>query len=431
MLKSNKLKFFVVFVVLAIPIGMYGQNSSSTSSPYSRFGFGTVNSTSFGQGDAMGGIGIGTYNSYQINTANPASYASIDSLTFLMQFGIDARFTHSETNSSANTRNNVNFNHLTFAMPFTHWWAGSFGLLPYASKGYDITSSTGDLGLLSNSNFTGTGTLTRLYFGNAFKLGKHLSVGVNTWFMFGKIADNTYIYFPNDENAYDYMKNNSLNSHGFGVTGGLQYHFVSKNNNRFTLGATFEPKVNINSNYIIHEERALYRGSSTNSAIVDTIRHLESSNKGLELPMSFGAGFSYSIKTKITFGADAYFQKWKDALFLGQPVDYLTNSSRYSTGIEYIPNLYSIRSYWDRTQYRLGGFYENSYLTLNGIQLKTYGITFGIGLPLSHQYRSLMNLSWEIGRLGTTDNNLIRETYAKFSLHMMLHDRWFYKSKFD
>jgi hypothetical protein len=79
----------------------------------------------------------------------------------------------------------------------------------------------------------------------------------------------------------------------------------------------------------------------------------------------------------------------------------------------------------------LGGFYENSYLTLNGIQLKTYGITFGIGLPLSRQYRSLMNLSCEIGRLGTTDNNLIRETYAKFTVHMMLHDRWFYKSKFD
>jgi len=431
MLKSNKLKFFVVFVVLAIPIGMYGQNSSSTSSPYSRFGFGTLNSTSFGQGDAMGGIGIGTYNSFQINTANPASYTSIDSLTFLMQFGIDARFTHSETNNSSNTRNNVNFNHLTFEMPFTHWWAGSFGLLPYASKGYDITSSNGTLGLLSNSNFNGTGTLTRLYIGNAFKLGKHLSVGVNTWFMFGKIADNTYIYFPNDQYAYDYMKNNSLNSHGFGITGGFQYHFVSKNSNRFTLGATFEPKVNINSNYIIHEERALYRGSSTTSAIVDTIRHVESSNKGLELPMSFGVGFSYSIKTKITFGADAYYQKWKDALFLGQPVDYLTNSSRYSTGIEYIPNLYSIRSYWDRTEYRLGGFYENSYLTLNGIQLKTYGITFGVGLPLSHQYRSLMNLSCEIGRLGTTENNLIRETYAKFTIHMMLHDRWFYKSKFD
>jgi hypothetical protein len=431
MLKSNKLKLFVILLVLTIPIGMYGQNSSSTSSPYSRFGFGTLNSTSFGRGDAMGGIGIGTYNSYQINTANPASYTSIDSLTFLMQFGIDARFTHSETSTSSNTRSNVNFNHLTFALPFTHWWAGSFGLLPYASKGYDITTTNGVSGLLSSSNFSGTGTLTKFYLGNAFKLGKHISLGVNTWFMFGKIADNTYIYFPNDNGAYDYLKNASLNSHGFGVTGGFQYHLETKNKNLFTLGFTYEPKVNINSTYIIEEDRAVYRYSTTLAVIKDTIRHVESSNDGLNLPLSFGGGFSYSIKSKITFGADAYFQKWKDAKFLGQTVDYLTNSSRYSAGFEFVPNLYSIRSYWERAEYRFGGFYENSYLTLNGVQLNSYGVTFGLGMPLSHQYRSLLNLSCEIGRLGTTDNGLIRETYAKFTLHILLHDRWFYKSKFD
>ncbi len=431
MLKSNKLKFFAIILVLTIPTGMYGQNSSSTSSPYSRFGFGTLYGTSFGKGDAMGGIGIGTRDSYQINTANPASYTSIDSLTFLMQFGIEARFTRSETTNAQNTRNNVNFNHLTFALPVTHWWASSFGLIPYATKGYEISSTEGSIALQSNSSFIGTGTLTRAYVGNAIRLGKHLSLGVNTWFMFGKINDNTYIYFPNDNNSYDYMKNNSLNSHGFGITGGFQYQIETKNKNKFIIGATIEPKVNISSTYIIHEERALYRSSSTYSEIVDTIRHIESNNNGLQTPQTFGAGFSYQIKNKITFGADAYYQKWKDVKFLGQTTDYLTNSSRYSAGLEYVPNLYSIRSYWDRAEYRFGGFYENSYLTLNGEQLKNYGLTFGMGFPLSRMYRSLLNVSCEIGRLGTTQNDLIRETYAKFTLHFMLHDRWFYKTKFD
>jgi hypothetical protein len=431
MLKSNKLKFFSIIFVLAIPLCMHGQNSSSTSSPYSRFGFGTLNHSNFGRGDGMGGIGIGMRNSFQINPTNPASYTSIDSLTFLMQFGIDAKFTTSKTSTTENKRTNVNFDHLTFELPITHWWAGSFGLLPYASKGYNINVTDGALALMSSSGFSGTGTLTRFYFGNAFKLGKHLSIGVNTWFMFGKITDNTYIYFPYDTEAYDYMKTTSLNSHGFGVTGGLQYQVTSKNGNSFTLGATFEPKINVNSTYTIHEERALYRLSSSMSAIVDTIRHVEASDKGLELPLSYGTGFSYTIKNKITVGADAYFQKWKESLFLGEQVPYLTNSSRYSTGLEYVPNMYSIRSYWDRTEYRVGAFYENSYLTLNGIQLKTYGVTFGLGLPLSHTYRSLLNVSCEIGRLGTTDNDLIKETYAKMTLHFFLHDRWFYKSKFD
>jgi hypothetical protein len=432
MLKSYKLKFFVIALILTIPSVMYGQNSSSTSSPYSRFGFGTMMGTSFGRGDGMGGIGIGTRNSFQINTANPASYTSIDSLTFLVQFGLDARFTSSKTATSSNMRSNVNFNHLTFALPITKWWAGSFGFLPYASKGYDIASTDGaaDLTTTSTSTFSGTGTLTKLYFGNAFKLGKHLSVGVNTWFMFGKIIDETYVYFPNDANAYDYQKDNSLSAHGFGVTGGIQYQIETKHNNSFTFGATFEPKVNINSSYTIHEVRELFRGSSTQTALIDTVQHVVSSNNGLNIPMSYGTGFSYSIKNRITFGADAYFQQWQGCQFLGQQVSFYANSSKYSVGLEYTPNQYSIRSYWERVQYRFGGSYESSYLILNGNQIKGYAATAGIGLPLGRS-RTELNISGEFGKLGTTANNLIKETYAKITIHLMLHDRWFFKQKFD
>jgi len=102
--------------------------------------------------------------------------------------------------------------------------------------------------------------------------------------------------------AYDYMKDNSLNSHGLGVTGGLQYEIESKNKNHLVLGVTFEPKTSINSTYIIEEDRAVYRNSSTIAAIKDTVNHVESSNNGLQVPMSYGAGFSYSIKNKMIIG---------------------------------------------------------------------------------------------------------------------------------
>jgi hypothetical protein len=430
MLKSNKLKLISIVFILIVPAVMFGQNSSSTSSPYSRYGFGSLSGTSFGKGDAMGGIGIGTRNSFQINTANPASYTSIDSLTFMMQFGLDSRFTYSQTATSNNTRNNVNFNHLTFAIPYTRWWAGSFGIMPYASKGYNITSSEGASDLMVNSSFTGSGTLTKFYIGNAIQLGKHLSLGVNTWFLFGKITDNTYIYAPNDANTYDYLKDNSLTAHGFGISSGIQYHLETKNNNSFVFGATFDPKININSDYTILEERALFRGSSTTSAIIDTLQHVVSNNKGLQIPMTYGVGFSYSIKSKITFGADALFQQWKEAQFLGQQVSYFSNSSKYSAGFEYTPNMYSIRSYWERVQYRLGGTVENSYLTLNGSQIKGYAATLGIGLPMGRS-RSMLNIAAEIGQMGTTNNNLIRERYAKVTMHFLLWDRWFLKAKFD
>jgi hypothetical protein len=166
-----------------------------------------------------------------------------------MQFGINAKFTDSKTNTTENKRTNVNFDHLTFELPVTPWWAGSFGLLPYAAKGYNINVTEGSGLLMSSSGFSGIGTLTKVYLGNAIRLGKHLSLGINTWFLFGKVSDNTYIYFPYDSEAYDYMKNSSLNSHGFGITNGLQYQVSSKNGNSFTFGATFEPKVNIKSKF--------------------------------------------------------------------------------------------------------------------------------------------------------------------------------------
>jgi hypothetical protein len=146
--------------------------------------------------------------------------------------------------------------------------------------------------------------------------------------------------------------------------------------------------------------------------------------------MTYGVGFSYSIKSKITFGADALFQQWKEAQFLGQQVNYFSNSSKYSAGLEYTPNTYSIRSYWERVQYRIGGSLENSYLTLNGSQIKGFATTFGIGLPMGRS-RSMLNIAGEIGQMGTTDNNLIRERYAKVTVHFLLWDRWFLRAKFD
>jgi hypothetical protein len=67
---------------------------------------------------------------------------------------------------------------------------------------------------------------------------------------------------------------------------------------------------------------------------------------------------------------------------------------------------------------------------INGEQINGYGVTLGLGIPFSRSL-STMNISAELGRLGTTQNNLIRESYAKFTLHLLLHDRWFIKRKFD
>ena len=98
--------------------------------------------------------------------------------------------------------------------------------------------------------------------------------------------------------------------------------------------------------------------------------------------------------------------------------------------MEYTPDPEALRGYHKKMHYRLGGHYENSYLKLNGEQLKDYGISFGVGLPFRNT-KSSFNLACELGRRGTMENNLIRENYAVLSFSVTLHDFWFYKQKYD
>jgi hypothetical protein len=78
----------------------------------------------------------------------------------------------------------------------------------------------------------------------------------------------------------------------------------------------------------------------------------------------------------------------------------------------------------------LGGHYQNSYLKIEDEQLKDYGISFGVGLPLRNR-KSSFNLAIEAGRRGTLENSMIRENYMFLSFSVTLHDFWFMKRKFD
>ena len=79
--------------VLAQSSGESG-SSPNTNSPYTRYGWGLLSGQTMGDNTAMGGIAYGLRNGSQINTANPASYTAIDSLTFLFDGGLSFQNTN-------------------------------------------------------------------------------------------------------------------------------------------------------------------------------------------------------------------------------------------------------------------------------------------------------------------------------------------------
>jgi hypothetical protein len=115
--------------------------------------------------------------------------------------------------------------------------------------------------------------------------------------------------------------------------------------------------------------------------------------------------------------------------------DSMANSHDYIVGFELIPNAFSLTRYLARVRYRAGFRYSQSFLQLRGSQLTDVGITFGAGFPILDRTRrgtqSTFNVIFELGKRGTVQNDLIRETFGSLTLQLSLHDYWFIKVKYD
>jgi hypothetical protein len=97
------------------------------------------------------------------------------------------------------------------------------------------------------------------------------------------------------------------------------------------------------------------------------------------------------------------------------------------------PHSASPSGYWKKVRYRAGFRYHQTYLNLRENQLTEYGISFGLGLPSRRVQsdKSSINVGFEIGTRGTTENNLINETFFTVHVSLNIYDRWFYKRKYD
>ena len=86
-----------LLIALTTISGAWAQGG--TKSPYSQFGIGALSDQSQSMSRGMNGVGYALRQGNQVNTLNPASYSSIDSLTMLFDMGLSGQFTHFEENS--------------------------------------------------------------------------------------------------------------------------------------------------------------------------------------------------------------------------------------------------------------------------------------------------------------------------------------------
>ncbi len=407
---------------------------SNTDSPYSRFGIGTISPPGFERNRAMGGIGLALRDSTYINYQNPAAYSSQGTKSFLFDFGVTGYYTYTESSNLNDSYSGANFDHLALSFPITRWWAASVGVRPFSKVGYSIIVEEfeDDIGFVDYI-YSGKGGLNQLFMGTAVEILRGLSIGANFNYLFGSIDLKRSVNFPNKSNySFTDVESRTI-VNDFLIQLGLQYTLRLGEKSSLTFGAILDNKSRISAeNRVIKKNTFLGQAGAINDSTLASPAFIleESSTKGnIVIPFNIGLGMSYRFNDQLLIGVDFYQQDWTNTTFFNSN-EPLTNSNHIHAGAEFIPDPSALRGYHNRIAYRAGGYFENSYLQLQDEQLKDYGISFGVGLPLRNS-RSTFNLAFNAGRRGTLEKNLIRENYMFLSFSVTLYDFWFLKRKYD
>ena len=423
--KTNHIKWILVFCGLWF-FSAQAQNVIRT--PYSIYGIGVINRTSNGILDGMGGTSYAIQNPYYINFRNPASYAAFDSLSFVADVAGSFYSSKLSQMQMIQRNNYAKPNYLALGLSITRYWRTSLGLLPFSSVGYNIssTSSVENVGSVSY-NYSGSGGVNQLYWGNAFQICKGLSIGLNASYMFGTIFSSSNTEFEENNFLNSYI-NDAYLVDGIYLEGGLQYFFNIGEKHKVGLGAVYS-----NTAYIWAKEKLLinaYSGEFISTSTYDTVLYKDDLRGTLNIPQSVGAGLSYTFKDKLTVAADVTWQNWANFKFM-KPCDSLQNSIMASLGAQFIPDPAS-NKFFKKMAFRIGGRYSTGELMLRNKPISEFGVCFGVGVPLTtFNTHSSLNILFEYGKTGTLVNDLIRQDFFRFSFCFTLQERWYQRVKLD
>lgn len=403
--------------------------SAQTSSPYSMYGYGIIGDRATSLQSQMGGVGYAMNSGRQINVMNPASYAAIDSLTFLFDLGADVSMLWSKEGSAKERSTGGGVNYVTMQFPICKFMGGSVGLIPYSSVGYAFGNEI-QHGVLENS---GSGGINELYLGVSGKYAG-FSLGVNISYDFGNIVNDVFATpVSGGQTKFEHV----MQVRDWNINIGAQYTARWNRWNKLVVGATYSPRKSMRGKTFVTQQEA------TQESRPDTIAFMRMNDKYFT-PTSIGAGISYTFEKnyRLMVEADVTWQQWSKAPYaaLYGPDDVLNQKkgelvsagmdfydrTRYAFGVEYIPRLRG--SYGQRISYRLGAYTGQDYLNINGNKVKETGVTCGFGFP-TPEGKTMINLGLEWKTRSASPQKLIGENYLNVTLGVNFNEVWFWKRK--
>jgi hypothetical protein len=392
---------------------------NNTSNPYSMYGLGELRSQTNAANAGMGNAGLGLPSGSFLNVLNPASYTGIDSLNFLFEIGVDGQYSEFESQGDFAKASHMNLSYMAMGFRINKWAAAGLGLNPYSNSGYEINSG----GWIEGTSYQypldimGSGNISRAYVGLAFTPVKNLSLGVKPSFLFGKLVQTQY----HDLSIIGSSSVSNVTTdffHNFFIEFGAQYTLKLKPGD-LSLGVMYNPGTALETK----------RNHTTYDDAGNTYEYRTENNRdNFLVPAEYGIGLAFKSKRNMVYALDAGTQKWSNYDYSDEKSANirLQDNPYVRAGFEYTPTENYLAKYYKRINYRLGFRYAKSYLDLRSTNQKEICVSLGFGLPINIQNQlSRIDISFEGGQNGTTENRLIQETFLRVRVGLSLRDFWF------
>lgn len=406
--------------------GIYAQNG--TVSPYSFFGIGDLRSIGTVENQMMGGLSMYT-DSIHVNLRNPAAYGKLRLTTYT------AALSHKElrlkTFSEQQNTSVTNLEYLALGFPVGRLLGFGFGIMPFSSVGYNLfDESVNGNGANVLNEYSGDGGLDQLFLSTGLQILENLHIGATLNFNFGTLRNNRIQSV--EDVQFGTLDRRASRVNGFDLNYGAT--FTPQINEKLSLFTS--ATVNTQANLVSENSQRIGTFSRSTGRDIEVFEvDLEAQglkNTEIKIPTVFTFGLGIGQDKKWFMGAEYSFQELSS--FRNEFITYenlvYQDASTLALGGYYVPDYNSFSSYLKRITYRAGLRYQKTGLIINEKEINNFGITFGIGMPLGRDFSNL-NLGFELGRRGTSMNNLVEESYLKVNLGLSFNSLWFQKRKIN
>lgn len=419
----------VIFMIGSVSVAQNMNSSNLSKSPYNRYGYGKLGSLSNSVTRSMGDLGVAIRSNGYTNLANPASLTAIDTLTMIFSMGLEGQYGIVQEGNLTDNNWDAGFSYMSFHFPLWRNFAMSLSLSPYSVVGYSygsldkkpINSSTNKHDSLAvASTYGGVGGINNFMMGIGWRLWRNkmneANLGVNVGFLFGTIQHDAVL--STSSQATGTYVSHDLDARGLMLGLGMQYTHRFNATRSMTVGATFQPKLNLSVD--THEMKY-----ST-----DTVMVSERYRSAIKTPMKWGIGVTYEVARNLMVSAEYETVKWSQVNGFNSDMvaeaNVFNDVNRFAAGVEYLPKALS-RSYFQTCRYRLGFSTQGNYLKVKDASLQEYSLTAGMSLPVNK--RSALDFGLGYTRLQPSVDTMVKENYFTFTLGVTFNEMMFFRNK--